>query len=496
MNYFSIIVFVVLLGFTAYSNAQTPKIATSDPLEEYKNELKLIDEYITTIDGNHFYSANIRKFKSHYHLKRFDANFKEVLDQEIKVDKKGVTAKFVFGLEQTIYMLTLHDDIKEQKHTYHIAAFDKEIEMIGGVTIADFSIASRKYEPISHLYFSKDSSLIALVSYANDKDSKNVDFDIYVNVVDRKLNKTDSYQRKLPYNQQQFNYLDSWVDATGGVYVFGAVKVSNKEYKYVVFSIKDNKAKEIIVDMGDTHALSFTIGSSSGSNFIIAGFTAEDFREISTGYFLTEIDPAQNTVVNAVTHKFSQSDLKYFKDKGLNREKGKLKGLNAKFPVSRLLHACLNDQYVLNIESSYYIDKQNTRYFYTQSTLNLVFDKDLKLTDKFVIPRDIKLQIGDTRTTSFCDGNAIYYLFNDHADNIKVYDHDKIKNMNSLSTCIPVLYQYDINKKVKKFPITNRNYLISTNSIKKIDSNKIGFALNSNANWGLNGMLLGIVDLE
>ncbi len=387
---------------------------------------------------------------------------------ELKNDKKDRNMEFMTLLDNELYVFSSFINQKLKKNFLFVQTINKkslrpnnDLEKIAEI---DFKGKTKYNSGTFDFKISRDSSKV-FVFYNLPYDKKKSErFGFHV--FDNKLNQLWEQEIELPYLEELFDVEDYKVDNDGNVHLLGTIfnekrktkRSGEPNYKYQILSYFNNgrKQKEYPVSIPGKFLTDMQIAITDEADIVCGGFySSEGTFSIEGSYFL-RINTESGEIKSKNLQEFGIDFItQNMTDKEENKAKRKAaKGKNVelfKYDLDEIILRSdggaflVGEQFFVRVRTRTSPDGSvsTTTYYYYNDIIVVNIDPngEIEWTEK--IPK---------RQTTSNDGGYfssyalavvkqdLYFLFNDHPDNLDYADGDKLSRFNkskgSLATMV------------------------------------------------------------
>ncbi|MCP4521332.1 MAG: hypothetical protein GY827_06530 [Cytophagales bacterium] len=443
--------------------AQSNRIQTLQGVP-FKQSKKEIFTGIIASDSKAYYAVRVRGSKTF--LEEYDKKLNQARSVELNLreGKRRKTYEFSTELDNKIYIFSSFKNKKLKKKFLFAQSVNKTTLQVNNDTkkIAEIDYSSKKWYSSSGVflpYLSADSSKL-LVQYALPY-KKREPQKFGISVFDKSLKKLWSKDIKFPYGEL-FSVSSYKVDNEGNVHVLGivydevrkSIRGGEANYRYEILSYYNNgkqqKKYPVKLEGKFLNAMQIAVGGAN-QNIVCAGFYSNKAGNGVEGTFLVKINKNSKQIV---AKKFKKFDLDFITQNMTERQKKKAKKKASKGKGVELYQYYLDDLIVKPDGSVYLIGEQyytrvvthtttdangnmrtsTTTYYYFNDIIvvNFGVSGDVVWTEKIVKRQKTTNDGGQYSSYAYCmEGNNIYFVFNDHVDNLILNDEGDYSYFNT-----------------------------------------------------------------
>lgn len=455
------------------------------------------------------------------HLKKYDKDFNEIYDKPLKVKKKEIYSEGIKYFGGQFIWLQYQNDIKGKKNKYDIVPINLEGEIGESKRIATLDKGKGLFRNVGHdskWKINKDQS--KLLFYAEKAGySKEDKYQIYISLINDKLEKIWDKQIEMPYVQNKLEITNIEFGTDNSVYVIakvymeesGKFKLFKKnrpiDYTISIFKISKNEdlaeyklrlKDELIEDV-------FLTDDPSQNELALIGFTGETTKGEVTGILHMKMHKESGKVIFAKSRKFTKKEIESFGMKSTDViRKGKKRSLENAFEIKNIV---FNKDGGMTVAAEQYYETYTTDNFghvrrtdfYNNHILVMEINSEGIVAPLKMIPKRIKRKEDGhpiaknlQRAThlmffaSFIHNGKSYYLYDDDRSNFEnnITDPDEYKRLKKASKSIALISHYDDTGLVRKklFDYKDIKSSLAPKFCKQISPNQM-FFLSHQMNW-------------
>ncbi len=407
-----------------------------------------------------------------YYIEKYDLKMKQLASEEIILDGSSKKREFesVIYFNNEMYLLSSYNDKKQDFKYLYIQRVDKSnlIPEKKLTQIADIDYNEYRQSDFgSFLYeISADSSKLFFHYILPSKKKMKQKFGL--KVFDKELSLLWEKNITVPYLDELFWTQSYRIDNEGNIYILAKVykdKVRDKRkgkpnYKYQLITVKNNgeEYKEYPVELKDKFITDLQIEVNSNMDIVCGGFYSKIGTYSIDGCCFLNIDGQTGDIRTKSTKEF---DLEFLTQDLTDRQKKRVqrktaRGRDLELYEYNLDHLVIReDGGVLMVGEQYWVvvytyrDANGITHTYYEYNYNDIFIVNVNPEGKI----DWAQKIPKRQTTtsdplyfsySFATvGNDLYFIYNDHEDNIDYEGDGEIKTLKSVKNSFTMLAHVD-----------------------------------------------------
>jgi len=376
-----------------------------------------------------------------------------------KIGDKKMFLESTFEWNNEIYFLLGYNNRKKQLKELYLHKLNKTSLKLSskGKKVSETVRKSSNWVGEFAYSFSPDSSKILFIEEERQKnrEKKKLGFKVY----DKDLSKVWTRSIVLPYKEKLFDVENYSVDNKGNAYVLGVkynevLKRKRKgkpNYQYTInqYSGESNIPEEYLVDFPDIFVTDMTMHVEDGGNIVCAGFYSAKNSTRILGAVFFKLDPNSKEIVSSSQGPFKDaiSQNVTLDEKEQKRKKKKKKKENEIYQLKLKDFIFRDDGGAILVAEQYYVRQvtstQNrgaaggmtttTDYYYHYYDVFVVnINPEGKIEWNNRIRKNQVTRNDGGFYSSYALGvvrDNIYIVFNDHVDNIRSADRNRLKRM-------------------------------------------------------------------
>lgn len=423
----------------------------------------------------------LRYEKENYIIDHFDASLNPVSKGELNLeDRKPKTSlQGLMYLNDKILLFTTSRDKKADINTLHLQTLDQTTYAPDNNSRVLSQIPGTKGSRRGYfsVIVSKDSSRVLVVSYMPYSQDSPEQFNLQV--FDADMKPIWDKNIELPYADNLFAVNEFDIDNKGNVYVLGrlykeVVKEKRRgdvNYTNQVIAYLDNggRKKEYTIDVENQFITDLKLEVTKSGDLIAAGFYSDLGTYSIKGSYFILIDDETGKVIKESRKDFTLDFItQNLTDKEENKvEKRAEKGKNTELYEYQLDDlAIMEDGTIVMVAEQFYIrvvtttstsngvtTTRTTYYYYFNDIITIFISPEGDIMSMAKIPkRQVSTNDGGPYSSyvKAIHDNKVYFIFNDHPDNLEVLEGERLKYMGRGNSIIPVMVELSTSGKYSK----------------------------------------------
>lgn len=413
-------------------------------------------------------------------LEKYNHKMNLVRSVELELEEQGkekVLEKIVM-LDGELYLFSSFFNKKTDKKYLFVQTINKKTLNFGKRSrkIAEYDVAGGFLSSGGSigLTLSRDSSKVMVFSDIRNKRKERDEF--AVKVFDNKMQEIWEKKAEMPYMNNEFSVKDWKVDNEGNAYMIGVVydkkadkgifgNRGNSIYRYKILSYKNDGAKSKTYDInaGDKFISDLQLAIDDNGDLICAGFYSDENTFNVKGSYFLKMDRESQAVKSKSFKEFSiESMLSESSEKQKAKaERRAKKGKNVELYNYDLDEIIIRDDGgAILVGEQFFIrtstttdsnGNRSTTYYYHYNDIIVVnISPEGEIGWVELVPkRQVSANDGGffSSYVSMIANDKLYFVFNDHANNLTRREGDKVYYARGRKDVVIVLVEVDKNGK-------------------------------------------------
>jgi len=501
---------------------QRPEVYLS---EEFKmgNNQSFAGHLDSDGEGHYLYYNDKPKqmrYQSTVVLAKYDYDFNEIWSYDYVPDDDETNSYGLLSLNDRFLWLFSERPEKTERD-YFLVSIDKQGEIGKKVKVNSLKFRKKYDEPYVNWMACEDSTMVAVMQ-TFDRDKDDLDYEYDVAVLNAELNvmwKKSIWLRKK--SQEQIDMINSALGNDGSFYMLvkeyddrnaketkkkksrkGKKKVPAYDLKIYKLSEGMDKPEVIKLNLKDKFAKGASLRIDESGTLTAVGMYSDKRNGNIHGVFYQRMDPS-GKVISTQVKEFSRKDLDLLGKRNSDEDKDGSSSIEGDFVFNDQL--TLDDgTTVITAEHSYsssYMDFNGfwQTSFHSNDIIIIHFESDGNIKGVNLIPK--RQSAGNNSFLSHkaiaLEGHPVYYLYNDHKDNVDRGLNRRPKPMTGTRNGSTTLAHIDASGGLQReelFDNRRMRSLFLPYTCKRIDENSIFFVAMRPKTMKRASFLMGVVE--